>query len=186
MKIAAVALLVLSLFTGCSAKDDAMDRAMTLRKQLLSGEECSFHTIITADYGDRLYTFEMDCTMDANGLLSFTVTQPDTICGITGTISDNGAALTFDNNILAFPMLADGQVTPVSGPWIFANTLKCGYLTGCSREDQALVLYIDDSYEEDALQVDIWLTQEDIPVRGDILCDGKRILSLEIEDFEIS
>lgn len=185
MKIAAVALLVLSLFTGCSAKDDAMDRAMTLRKQLLSGEECSFHTIITADYGDRLYTFEMDCTMDANGLLSFTVTQPDTICGITGTISDNGAALTFDNNILAFPMLADGQVTPVSGPWIFANTLKCGYLTGCSREDQALVLYIDDSYEEYPLHLQIRVDEANHPVYAEIIWQEHRVMALEIQNFTI-
>lgn len=183
MKIAALILLFISIFTGCSAQDDAMERAMALRKQLLASSNCTFQATITVDYGNSLYSFQMDCSADSSGNLSFTVTKPDTICGITGTISDSGAALTFDEQILAFPMLADGQVTPVSGPWIFLNTLKSGYLTGCSQDNEELEIYIDDSYEEQPLRLQIRTDQSDLPVSAEIFWQEQRVLTIEIQNF---
>lgn len=160
-----------------------MDRAMDMRKQLLSSEKCSFHAVITADYGDEQYAFQMDCSATGDGCLSFTVTDPETICGITGTISDDGAALTFDDQVLAFPMLADGQVTPVSAPWLFLNTLKSGYLTGCSKEENGLLLYIDDSYEEHPLRLQIRIDESNAPVYAEIFWQERRVLALEIQNF---
>ena len=52
-------------------------------------------------------------------------------------------------------------------------------------EGDLLRLTIDDSYEEDALTLDIWLNGQDIPIRAEILYDGRRILTLEIENFQI-
>ena len=49
-----------------------------------------------------------------------------------------------------------------------------------------LRLSIDDSYEEDALHMDIWLNAENVPVRGEILYDDRRILSLDVKNFAIS
>jgi hypothetical protein len=67
---------------------------------------------------------------------------------------------------LTFPPLADGQVAPVSGPWILLKTLLGGYLTACGMEDDLLRLTIYDSYEEDALQMEIWLNGENLPVQA--------------------
>jgi hypothetical protein len=52
-------------------------------------------------------------------------------------------------------------------------------------EEDLLRLTIDDSYEEDALKVDIWLDETDTPVRAEILYDGRRILTLIIKNFTI-
>ena len=159
-----------------------MQRAMEFRSVLLS--KCvAFDTIITADYGDKTYTFGAYCEADTNGTLTFTVTAPETIAGITGKFSQNRGKLTFDNQALAFPMLADGQVTPVSGPWILMNTLRSGYLTSCGKEGQGLRLSIDDSYQDDALHLDIWLDADDNHVRGEILWQGRRIVSMEVKNF---
>lgn len=155
---------------------------MSLRSVLLS-KSVEFDTVITADYGDKTYTFEASCTADPQGGLTFTVTQPQTIAGITGSISKNGGKLTFGDQALAFPMLADGQVTPVSAPWILMNTLRSGYLTSCGKEGDGLRLAIDDSYEDDALHLDIWLDGNDLPIRGEILWQGRRILSMEVKNF---
>ena len=45
---------------------------------------------------------------------------------------------------------------------------------------------MDDSYAEDALKLDVWVNGEDAPVHGDILYDGKRILSLDVGNFVFS
>ncbi len=159
-----------------------MQRAMEFRSVLLS-KSVAFDVVITADYGDKTYSFGASCQADSQGTLTFTVTAPETIAGITGTISKTGGKLTFDDKALAFPMLADGQVTPVSGPWILMNTLRSGYLTSCCKEGDGLRLSIDDSYQDDALHLDIWLNADNNPVRGEILWQGRRIVSMDVKNF---
>ena len=117
--------------------------------------------------------------------MTFEVVQPQSIAGITGTITGEGGFLTFDDVALHFDLLADDTVTPVSAPWIFLKTLRGGYLTSAGEEDGLLRVTIDDSYEEDALQLDIWLDEKNAPVRGEILYGGRRILSLSVTDFTI-
>lgn len=184
MKKIGALLLFVCLITGCTSVSNEMERGLALRDKLLSCG-CSFSTDITADYGDKVYTFTMDCLADAQGNITFTVTAPETISGITGTIDNAGGKLTFDDTALQFALMADDQVTPVSAPWILVKTLRSGYLTSANTEGDYLRLTIDDSYEEDALHLDIWLSSDDIPVRAEILYDGRKILSLAVTDFEI-
>ena len=175
-------LLILVLLAGCGGVKDTMDRAMALRAALLA-KGAEFDATVTADYGDKTYSFGMHCQMDAQGKVTFSVTSPETIAGITGTVSSTGGKLTFDDKALAFSLLADGQVSPVSGPWLLMKTLRSGYLTSCGMEDGCLRVAIDDSYEDDALHLDIWLDEEDNPKRGEVLWKGRRILTVDIENF---
>lgn len=152
-------------------------------RQKLQQNACSFRTAISADYGDTLYTFALDCAADDRGNVTFTVTEPTPIAGITGTLSANGGELTFDDAALAFDLLAQGQVSPVSAPWLLIKTLRGGYFRSCTEDGEFLQLQIDDSYEEDALRLDIWLNDENVPVNAEIYWDGRRILTMRIEDF---
>ncbi len=178
-------LMLAIMLTGCAAEDQELSRAMMLRERLLTAKGCSFTAQITADYADVLYSFTMECTADQEGEVTFTVTAPQTIAGITGILGRDGGRLTFDSTALAFDMLAEGQISPVSGPWILLSTLRGGYLTACAREEENLRLSIDDSYEDDALHLDIWLDSEDRPIRGEILWQGRRIVSMNVSNFAI-
>ena len=157
---------------------------MGLRAQLL-GHSCSFDAEITADYGDKLHTFSVSCEGDSQGNLGFTIRAPESISGITGSVSKENGKLTFADTALAFPLLADGQVTPVSAPWLLLKTLQSGYLTSAGMEEDLLRLTINDSYEENALQLDIWLNDGNQPILADILYDGRRILALSVKNFQI-
>lgn len=183
MKRLLPALLVIMLLAGCGGKNTELDRAMAIRDRLLKSNGCAFDAVITADYGEKVYTFSMYCEADALGKLTFRVTDPETISGITGTIAESGGNLTFDDQALAFEMLADGQVTPVSAPWLLVHTLRSGYLTACGRDGENLHIVIDDSYADDALQMDIWVDAEDAPVRGEFLWKGRRVLSIDVRNF---
>ena len=182
-KLSALLVLIL-LLGGCSGRQEELERAMTLRARLLASE-CSVDVKITADYGDKLYVFAMACQGDSRGNLTFTVTEPESIAGITGVISQDGGKLTFDDTALAFPLMADDQLTPVSAPWILLKTLRGGYLTSANMEEELLHLTIDDSYEEDSLQLDIWLDGQNLPVQSDILYDGRRILTVQVSNFTL-
>lgn len=182
MKRLIVIILLLCLLCGCSEHSGNMDRAMALRGKLQQ-KEVSFSVEITADYGDKRHTFSMDCRADVKGNLEFTVTQPENISGITGKISQNSGKLTFDDQILAFDILADGLISPVSGPWVLMETLRGGYLTSCSQDGEYLRVAIDDSYAEKALHLEVWLDSEDTPQGGEIYWQGRRLLSMNIKNF---
>lgn len=181
-----LAAVVLVLFLpGCGGKDSQMNRALALRERLQAGS-ASFEAEITADYGDKLFTFLLDCRSDPEGNLSFEVREPESIAGISGSITGTKGKMTFDGTALAFPMLADGLLAPVTAPWVFLKTLRTGYLSSAGMEGELLRLCMDDSYQEDALHVDVWVDGENVPQRAEILHEGRKYLSLAIHAFTIS
>lgn len=184
MKKWAISLFLLLFLTGCSGSTE-LERGMALRSTLLQASG-SFDAKITADYGDKCHIFSVSCTFDNQGNIGFTVKDPEEISGITGNIHSDGGELTFDDTVLYFPLLSDGQLSPVSAPWIFLKALRSGYLTSAGMEDSFLRLSIDDRYEEDALHLDIWLDELDVPVRAEILYGNRRILSVDVSNFLIS
>lgn len=178
-------LLLVGLLTGCGSSEGHIEKALNLRSALLNGDGCTFDASITADYGDKIYSFTMKNTVDTNGNLIFEVASPESISGITGTIQDEKGALTFDREVLAFSLMADGQITPVSAPWIFIKTLRSGYISACENLDSGIHLQIDDSYDEDALQLDIWTDANNMPIRSEIFYKGRRIITLDVDNFTI-
>ncbi len=178
-------ILCVMLFGGCGNTEGDLNMALQFRQRLLSGAGCKFSGEITADYGDIIYQFSMDCQGDQQGNLSFSVTAPESISGITGAITDAGGHLTFEGTALAFAPIADGQVTPVTAPWLFLKTLRGGYIASCAKVDGGTYLQIDDSYKDRALHLDIWFNESGTPVRGEILWEGRRVLSINVKDFTI-
>jgi len=184
MKKRAISLLLMLLLTGCNA-DTEIERGMALRSAILQGNGCRFEAQIHAEYPEAIGVFGMKCDYEPSGEITFSVTEPESISGITGKISGRQGMLTFDETVLTFVPLSDEQISPVSAPWIFMKTLTSGYLTSACMEEEHLRLTIDDSYESDALTVDIWIDAEDCPVRAEAICNGRRILSLDIRNFVI-
>lgn len=179
-------LFFLVFLTGCQQKNAELERGIALRSKLLKAETYSFGLDITADYGDTVQSFSMDCEADREGNIRFCVTAPKTISGITGEIEEEGGKLTFDEEVLCFDLLAEEVLSPVSAPWVLIKTLRAGYLTSAGMDGDQILMSIDDSYEEDALQVDIWLDENDLPMEADILHEGRRILSLKVNNFALS
>ena len=185
MKKTLVCLLLMFLLSGCSRNPDELEQALSLRSSLLQASQCSFTACIIADYGDQIASFSMDCGADSEGNVSFTIVEPDVISGISGKLSEKAGQLIFEDTALHFPLIADEQLSPVSAPWIFLKTLRSGFLTSACRESDKIHLTLDDSYAEDALTLDIWLNSFNQPERADILHNGRRILSVDVRNFEI-
>lgn len=177
-------LILIVLLTGCHGEND-VDRALSLRQKLLTGNGCSFDATVTADYQDKLFTFTMQCVAQKDGTLEFTVTQPETISGISGQISGEEGQLHFDDQVLVFDLMADGFVSPVSTPWLLLQTLRGGYIAAGGKDGDLYLFEIDDSYEQNPLRLDIWLNQENIPVAADIIWSGKRVVSLTVDNFRL-
>ena len=174
--------MVMAALSGCSSENKPLTDALGFREMLLSSNGCHFTAHVTADYGDSLTQFSMDCETDPSGELEFEILQPESIAGIRGTISDQGGSILYEDQSLYFPLLTDDLLTPASSPWIFIRTLRSGCITSACTEETMLHMTVDDGYAEDALTLDIWL-EEDRPVRAEILHGGKRILTVAVENF---
>lgn len=185
LKKAVTILLTVSFLSGCAGQNRDLERGIKLRTQLLGSSGCSFDADITADYGDKVYSFSLQCQSDDGGNLRFTVTKPDSIAGIQGSVDGSDGALTFDGIALHFPLLADNQLTPVSAPWLLMKTLRTGYITSAGAGKENLRLSIDDSYADDALHLDIWLDNSNNPFQAEILFRERKILSLDVKNFRM-
>ena len=70
-------------------------------------------------------------------------------------------------------------------PWILMQGLTGGYLTSAGMEDGFVRVSVDDSYAGEALHLDVWLSGQDLPIRGEILYEGRRIVSLSVKNFAL-
>ena len=157
---------------------------MQLRENLITSQTCSFDTVITATYGDVIYQFQMSCTTDKD-TLNFNIASPENIAGICGSISDSVAELKFQDTALAFPMMAEGRISPVSAPWLFYKTLMSGYLRSCGKTDDGIQISIDDSYESEPLHLEIYTDENCTPLLAEIYWQQQKMITLQIQNFTI-
>lgn len=181
MKRFSCLVMVLFLLTGCDG-NGYLDKAMELRQNLIQSG-CSFDAEITADYGDVQHQFSLHCQSDQQGDLNFSVLEPESIADITGIISASEGKLTFDDKAVAFTLMAEGQLSPVSGPWIMVKALRGGYLSSCCLEDDLYHLSIDDSHEAQSLGLEVWFNEDRQITYAEIYWKGRMLLSMEIENF---
>ena len=78
--------------------------------------------------------------------------------------------------------MADGLLSPVSGPWVLLRALRSGNLTSAGTEGALTRLTIDDSFQDDALQADLWL-ENGVPIRAELCCQEQKFLSMELTGF---
>ena len=185
MKRVSLIFLIFLFITGCKNSTDKMDQIMEFRTEILQAPSYTFTAEITADYAERLCTFKMRCEGDQTGCISFEIVSPESIAGITGMLSADEGKLTFDDHVLLFSLMADGRISPVSAPWVMMRALRSGYINGCGEEGGELLVHIDDTYEENALQVIIRVDSNDRPTSAEIFNMGSRILTILVEDFLI-
>ena len=166
---------------GCSGSDPAMEEALALRSRCLSGN-VSFSAELRADYITNIECFALDCAFDENGQMTFTVTEPDDISGIHGTVAGTEGTVIFENVVLGYPLLAEGRLSPLAAPWVLMKALREGCIVAVGREGEMLHLTVDDSYGADALTLDVWLEEGRVE-EAEIAWEGRRCVTMTVEDF---
>ncbi len=173
--------LLLVFFLGCSGRDPAMEEALALRSRCLAGN-VSFEAEIRADYITNIESFTLECSFDETGEMTFSVTEPDDIEGIRGTVTGTEGTVVFDDMVLGYPLLAEGRLSPLAAPWVLVKALREGCILAVGQEKELLHLTIDDSYADNALTLDIWLENGQVE-EAEIAWEGRRCVTMTVEDF---
>ena len=184
MKRCIVLFLSVLILVGCAGSVRPMDDVLLFRQQLSDGQGCRFRAEITADYGDRIYCFTLDCQTNVNGDMDFAVVLPDTIAGICGEINQTGGKITFNDKVLLFDPLSQGQMTPIIAPWLMLRAIYGGYIRSVADSEQWIEATIDDSLGTEDFQAVIAFGKDMQPVCCEIFSNHRRILTVRVTNFE--
>lgn len=162
-----------------------MEQALKFRNSLLQSDGGTFNVEITADFEDIIHSFKMNCEWDSTDQMKFTVLEPESISGIAGTISQDNGKIEFDDKALFFDMMADGTITPVSAPWFVLRAMRSGYIKGAGVNEAGYLVQLNDSYRDDALNVNLQMNTDCSPVFAEVFYNGRRVVSIRFENFTI-
>lgn len=123
------------LLGGCGGRSQGVSPAIAFRASLVQAGGCSFRAELTADYGDYVVPFALDCKTEVNGQTHFTVAAPETLAGITAAVDETGGTVTYDGLMMDFGLLANGRLAPAAGPAVVAYCWSSAYLAAGGEED---------------------------------------------------
>ena len=183
-------LLLLCLLTGCGehATNTRESRALEQYAALTSfigGAQ------VTANYGDKVYQYEVDLSGDlAGGCLE--VTAPENIAGITFIWSDGGGTAQFEDVSLETGSLSPDGLSPVDAMPLFLTAITTGRLNdSCVEklgEEETLRLTLaNPAYPEGKSEVALWLSAEDFSLRrGEIAWEGETVITYTFSAFSFT
>lgn len=187
-RITLLAAALLLALTGCAGSEDgAVQEALNFRTSLLAADHCSFTADVTADYGERVGNFTLECTYSpaANGA-ELTVTAPDSIAGISAAVDGEEASVTFEDVSLELGTLAGGQVAPLQLPQLLGDAWTYSYVESQSEEGDGILVTYRSGYDDEELLVFTRFDSTMTPVQAEVYSDGVCVLTAALSDYAVS
>lgn len=180
--LAAMLLLVL---TGCGAsEEDVVQEALNFRTSLLAADHCTFAADVTADYGERVGNFVLECTYTpSSNEAELTVTAPESIAGISAAVDGETADVNFEDVSLELGTLAGGQVAPLQLPQLLGDAWTYGYVESQSEEGEGYLVTYRSGYDQEELLVFTRFDAEMTPFQAEIYCDGVCVLTAALTGY---
>ncbi len=186
--------LMMTLFlTGCGGMkgNDAQEMALRLRGNYLESVGCSGTVALTADYGERIYRYELEFTQGEEETV-LTLVQPDTVAGITARLSKaSGNVLEYDGVVLETGPLNEEGLTPVGAVPAILTALREGYLDSCVLEEwetgpvlRILVRDPERQYGE-GLELLVWMEESGRVLRAEFSQDGVCVIQCEFSAWNM-
>lgn len=185
-------LLLLGLLAGCGGGAEDNDLVLDLRSAVLARAGCSGTMTLTADYGQRVYTYEVDFTEREEEGLTLTLTAPENVAGITATVREGQTALEYDGVRLETGPLNEEGLAPLDALPTFLTALESGYIAEtCSEQvgqSEHLRLCCRDPERDpgQGTEVILWFDKAQKALqRGEIRSDGFAVIQCEFSAFMI-
>lgn len=176
--------MLCALLFGCASEESILEPAIEFRAALLQAGGCRFHARIEADFGDRIEVFSADCDYSTDGTAQLTLTEPESLAGITASAAERGGRITYDGMSVDFGLLANGNVIPAAAPALAAISWAGEYISAAGMEEDVYRVTYEKDFDEKRLQVDTYF-KNDLPFSAEVCYNNQRILKLDISDFSL-
>jgi len=182
-------LMISLLLTACGSRGNQTptDRALALRGQYLSAGGCTARMRVTADYGQRVYTYVVDAQV-RGGETVLTVRQPEEIAGITAHLQQGESFLSYDGVMLETGPLAEDGLTPLSALAALLEAVRSGFIDSCGTQGEELYILCRDPADPpgDGRETGLWFGMDGCLLRGEVSVDGRRVVQCEFEEFALN
>lgn len=182
-------LMTALLLAGCgkAGGDEAEELALTVRGEYLALDACAAQAAVTADYGQRVYEYEMAVAVNGEETV-LTLSAPETVAGLTARITGEDSALEFDGLSVETGPLDGSGLTPVSALPALLEAARSGYITACALEEEGALLRVDcgdpSGSPGTGTEYALWFdTATHALIKGEISVDGFRVILCEFSDF---
>ena len=182
-----ITLLLLSACAGGGTGRQVEELALTIRGEWLETTDCSAGMEVTADYGQRVYQYEMELLVE-NGETCLTLTAPETVAGITARAAGEDSFLEYDGLVLETGPLNEEGLTPVSAVPTLLEAIRSGYIIACGLEENTGLLRVNCGDAEGVpgagTEIALWFDAATHELKkGEIFSDGFRVISCVFTDF---
>ena len=183
-------ILLLSACTGGAEGNEAEELALPIRGEYRARSSCAGQAAITADYGQRVYQYELAVAVDGEET-TLTLSAPDTVAGITARVTGQDGQLEYDGLSVETGPLDPEGLSPVSAVPALLEGARSGYIVSCALEEDGTLLRMDCGDPEGTpgtgSEVSLWFdTSTHALSRGEISVDGFRAILCEFTDFAMS
>lgn len=182
-------LMMTLLLAGCgqTGGNEAEELALSIRGEYLAMDNCTVQAAITADYGQRVYEYEMAVAVGEEETV-LTLSAPETVAGLTARLTGEENLLEFDGVSVETGPLDENGLTPVSAVPALLEAARSGYITACALEEDGTLLRMDCGNPAGSpgsgTETALWFDASTYAlIRGEVSVDGFRVILCEFSQF---
>ena len=184
--------LALTACGGGAGISPAEQLALDIRGELLETAGCTAQLELTADYGQRVYTYGIGLSWQREGETVLTITAPENVAGITARILEGETALEYDGMRVETGPLDGSGMSPVDGVPALLDYALEGFIAACGMEelDGVQALRVDCRDPERApgegRACALWFAPDTHALlRGELSQDGFTVLTCVFSEFQM-
>ena len=184
-------LVLCLLLAACGGQSqEPEEQALALRTRDLSMQTCEGAVSVTADYGQRVYSYRLDVTWSRAEGLTVTVTEPELLSGVVARVTEDGSQLEFDGAILETGPLGEDGLSPLAAVPVMLKDLQERYIAECALTElngaAALQMTCRDPEGSpgSGAETVLWLdTESGALLQGELYQDGCRVILCQFDSF---
>ena len=183
--------LALTACGGGAGISPAEQLALDIRGERLETAGCTAQLELTADYGQRVYTYGIDLSWQREGETVLTITAPENVAGITARILEGESALEYDGVRVETGPLDGSGMSPVDAVPVLLDYAEAGFIAACGMEtlNEAQALRVDCREPEAAAgegrACSLWFDPSTHALlRGELSQDGFTVIQCEFSNFQ--
>lgn len=190
-RICALMIVLTCLLASCGGgKDEPEELLQQIRGHYLELSACGGHGELTADYGQRVYTYGIDFTWAKDGETRLVLTSPENVAGAVAHIASGETALEFDGVMLETGALDSAGLTPIDVIPALLTYARGGFVSSCALEGEGeqktfhVICSDPEKSPGEGVEADLWFDMVTFALlRGEISTDGVTVIQCDISDF---
>lgn len=176
--------------TGAGKEEEL---ALSVRTEYLAMTTCTANLAVTADYGERVYDYDLNLGWQKESGFTLAVTAPEDVAGVTITVAEGQTALEYDGARIETGAVTPGGSSPIDALPAFFDYAKEGFMASCVMEeaDGAETLRVDyrepDGTAGQGTEATLWFdTASHALTRGELLVDGTVVIQCVFSGFQMA